>query len=37
VPPNVPHIGRNASATEPLKVLIMRIKDKSKSVMVPVK
>ena len=37
VPPNVPHIGRNASATEPLKVLIMRIKDKSKPVMVPVK
>ena len=37
VPPNVPHIGRNASATEPLKVLIVRIKDKSKPVMVPTK
>lgn len=37
VPPNVPHIGRNASTTEPLKVLIVRIKDKSKPVMVPVK
>lgn len=37
VPPNVPHVGRNASATEPLKVLIIRIKDKSKPVMVPVK
>jgi quercetin dioxygenase-like cupin family protein len=37
VPPNVPHIGRNASKTEPLKVLIIRIKDKSKPVMVPVK
>ena len=37
VPPNVPHIGRNASKTEPLKVLIVRIKDKSKPVMVPVK
>ena len=37
VPPNVPHIGRNASATEPLKVLIVRIKDKSKPLMVPVK
>jgi quercetin dioxygenase-like cupin family protein len=37
VPPNVPHIGRNASATAPLKVLIIRIKDKSKPVMVPVK
>ncbi len=32
VPPDVPHIGRNASATEPLKVLIIRIKDKSKPV-----
>ena len=37
VPPNIPHVGRNASATEPLKVLIVRIKDKSKPVMVPVK
>jgi quercetin dioxygenase-like cupin family protein len=37
VPPNVPHVGRNASKTEPLKVLIVRIKDKSKPVMVPVK
>ncbi len=37
VPPNVPHVGRNASKTEPLKVLIIRIKDKSKPVMVPVK
>lgn len=37
VPPDVPHIGRNASATEPLKVLIIRIKDKSKPVLVPVK
>ena len=37
VPPNIPHIGRNASTTEPLKVLIIRIKDKSKPVMVPVK
>ncbi len=37
VPPNVPHVGRNASATAPLKVLIIRIKDKSKPVMVPVK
>jgi quercetin dioxygenase-like cupin family protein len=37
VPPDVPHIGRNASATEPLKVLIIRIKDKSKPVQVPVK
>ncbi len=37
VPPNVPHIGRNASTTEPLKVLIIRIKDKSKPVMVPAK
>jgi quercetin dioxygenase-like cupin family protein len=37
VPPNIPHIGRNASKTEPLKVLIIRIKDKSKPVMVPVK
>ena len=37
VPPDIPHIGRNASATEPLKVLIIRIKDKSKPVMVPVK
>jgi quercetin dioxygenase-like cupin family protein len=37
VPPNVPHIGRNASTTEPLKLLIVRIKDKSKPVMVPVK
>jgi quercetin dioxygenase-like cupin family protein len=37
VPPDVPHIGRNASASEPLKVLIIRIKDKSKPVMVPVK
>jgi quercetin dioxygenase-like cupin family protein len=37
VPPNVPHIGRNASKTEPLKVLVIRIKDKSKPVMVPVK
>ncbi len=37
VPPNIPHVGRNASATEPLKVLIIRIKDKSKPVMVPVK
>jgi quercetin dioxygenase-like cupin family protein len=37
VPPNVPHVGRNASTTEPLKVLIVRIKDKSKPVMVPVK
>jgi quercetin dioxygenase-like cupin family protein len=37
VPPNVPHIGRNASKTEPLKVLIIRIKDKSKPVMVPAK
>lgn len=37
VPPNVPHIGRNASPTEPLKVLVIRIKDKSKPVMVPVR
>jgi quercetin dioxygenase-like cupin family protein len=37
VPPNIAHIGRNASATEPLKVLIVRIKDKSKPVMVPAK
>jgi quercetin dioxygenase-like cupin family protein len=37
VPPNVPHIGRNASVTEPLKVLVIRIKDKTKPVMVPVK
>jgi quercetin dioxygenase-like cupin family protein len=37
VQPNIPHIGRNASATEPLKVLIVRIKDKSKPVMVPAK
>ena len=37
VPPNIPHVGRTASATEPLKVLIIRIKDKSKPVMVPVK
>ena len=37
VPPNVPHVGRNASKTEPLKVLVIRIKDKSKPVMVPVK
>lgn len=37
VPPNVPHIGRNASNTQPLKVLVIRIKDKSKPVMVPVK
>jgi quercetin dioxygenase-like cupin family protein len=37
VPPNVQHVGRNASATEPLKVLIIRIKDKSKPVMVPAK
>jgi quercetin dioxygenase-like cupin family protein len=37
VPPNIPHVGRNASKTEPLKVLIVRIKDKSKPVMVPVK
>ena len=37
VPPDVPHVGRNASATAPLKVLIIRIKDKSKPVMVPVK
>jgi quercetin dioxygenase-like cupin family protein len=37
VPPNVPHVGRNTSKTEPLKVLIIRIKDKSKPVMVPVK
>lgn len=37
VPPNVPHVGRNASKTEPLKVLIVRIKDKSKPVMVPAK
>lgn len=35
VPPNIPHVGRNASATEPLKVLVIRIKDKSKPVMVP--
>jgi quercetin dioxygenase-like cupin family protein len=37
VPPNIPHVGRNASATEPLKVLVIRIKDKSKPVMVPAK
>lgn len=37
VPPNIPHVGRNASATESLKVLIVRIKDKSKPVMVPAK
>jgi quercetin dioxygenase-like cupin family protein len=37
VPPNVPHVGRNASTTEPLKVLVIRIKDKSKPVMVPAK
>jgi quercetin dioxygenase-like cupin family protein len=37
VPPNVPHVGRNASATEPLKVLVIRIKDKSKPVMAPAK
>lgn len=37
VPPNVPHVGRNASKTEPLKVLVIRIKDKSKPVMVPAK
>ena len=37
VPPNIPHVGRNASKTEPLKVLIIRIKDKSKPVMVPAK
>jgi quercetin dioxygenase-like cupin family protein len=37
VPPNIPHTGRNASAIEPLKILIVRIKDKSKPVMVPVK
>jgi quercetin dioxygenase-like cupin family protein len=36
VAPNIPHTGRNASATEPLKVLIVRIKDKSKPIMVPV-
>jgi quercetin dioxygenase-like cupin family protein len=37
VPPNIPHVGRNASKSEPLKVLIVRIKDKSKPVMVPAK
>jgi quercetin dioxygenase-like cupin family protein len=37
VPPNVPHVGANASTTEPLKVLIVRIRDKSKPLMVPVK
>ena len=37
VPPNIPHVGRNASKTEPLKVLVIRIKDKSKPVMVPAK
>ena len=37
VPPNIPHVGANASTTAPLKVLIVRIRDKSKPIMVPVK
>jgi len=37
VPPNIPHVGANASTTAPLKVLIVRIKDKSKPLMVPAK
>jgi quercetin dioxygenase-like cupin family protein len=37
VPPDIPHIGANASTTSPLKVLIVRIRDKSKPLMVLVK
>lgn len=35
VPPNIPHGGGNSSATAPLKLLVIRIKDKSKPIMVP--
>jgi quercetin dioxygenase-like cupin family protein len=30
VPPDIPHVGANASSTVPLKVLIVRIREKSK-------
>jgi quercetin dioxygenase-like cupin family protein len=34
-PPNIPHFGRNAT-DKPLKTLVMRIKDKSKPIVVEV-
>ena len=37
VPPDIAHVGANASPTLPLKVLIVRIRDKSKPLMVLVK
>ena len=36
VPPNIPHGGGNSSATAPLKLLVIRIKDKNKPILVPV-
>ena len=37
IAPNVPHLGRNASTSASLKLLVMRIKDKTKPIMIPVK
>jgi quercetin dioxygenase-like cupin family protein len=37
VPPNIPHGGGNSSATAPLKLLVIRIKDRSKPIMVLLK
>ena len=35
--PNVPHMGRNSSNAAPLRLLVIRIKDKAQPLMVPVK
>jgi quercetin dioxygenase-like cupin family protein len=37
VQPNLPHGGRNASATERLRLIVVRLKPKDKPVTVPVK
>jgi quercetin dioxygenase-like cupin family protein len=36
IAPNIPHLGGNSSPTAPLKLLVIRIKDKSKPIMIPV-
>jgi quercetin dioxygenase-like cupin family protein len=37
IAPNIPHLGGNPSSSVALKLLVVRIKDKSKPIMVPVR
>jgi quercetin dioxygenase-like cupin family protein len=37
IAPNIPHLGGNPSSTAALKLLVVRIKDKSKPIMVPIR